>query len=268
MSQTNESTIEPGSDMYSKEYVEKLKSDLAAKTESEAKLKAFKSTYDQKQRELVEKLQPDVNSYIETLVKENPDYAEDMKPLVDWSRSCHESNTIETVVPLARVMSCASAQFKRTREEASAMSDKAKTLGVTMKELEDIKADNLSKAQRIAELEALCNDRQSANETLQEELAKVGIINERKNFSKISSRETNATDKLTLNNTVNPKSIVATTSNASNGTLVEDQLMGFVYGNAKGNGSGRIVQSNTGHSYLGVTTGGISTEINSAFSTF
>ena len=162
-------------DTFSKEYVEKLKADLAAKNEEAAKLKVFKSTHDQKQREIIAKLQPDINSYMESLVKDNPDHAEDMKPLIDWSRSCHESNSLETAMPLARVMSCASAQFKRTREEASVACEKAGTLGATMKELEEIKSSDAAKSQRVLELEAHCTELQTANGALQEELAQAGV---------------------------------------------------------------------------------------------
>ena len=73
-----------------------------------------------------------------------------MKGIVDWSRSCHESNSLETAMPLARVISCASAQYKCTREEASVLSERAGSYGETYKELEAAKADRDLKAQRIS----------------------------------------------------------------------------------------------------------------------
>ena len=136
-------------EQFSKEYVDKLKADLAAKSEEASKLKAFKTAHDDKQRDVISKLQPDIQGFIETLVNENSDYAQDMRPLQEWSRSCHESQSLETAMPLARLVSCASAQFKRTREEASVLSDKANSLSSTLKELEDLKAADSAKAQRI-----------------------------------------------------------------------------------------------------------------------
>lgn len=255
---------------FTKEYVEKLKNDLASANESNAMLKAFKSTHDQKQRDVIAKLQPEVNGYLESLIKENPDHADDIKPLVEWSRSCHESNSLETAMPLARVMSCASAQFKRTREEASVASEKAGTLGTTMKELEDTKADNSAKSHRIAELESHCNELQSANGALQEELAKAGIIKDKFDFSKLSSREANAKEEAAAQpaSSSAESKLTAVTSNASRGADVQDELMSFVRGSASGRGSGKIGQSGTGHSYLGATSGTLEGEIASAFGGF
>ena len=265
--------VESG-DGFTKEYVDKLKADLASKAEEAAMLKAFKSTHDQKQRDVISKLQPDINSYMEALMKDHPDHADDMKPLVDWSRSCHESNSLETAMPLARVMSCASAQFKRTREEASVASEKAGTLGATMKELEDLKASDSAKAQRLSELETHCNELQTANGALQEELAKAGIIKDKFDFSKLSSRETSASKDKVMPNaeasaTGGDAQLINTTSNASRVIhSMDDQLMSFVRGSAKGMGSSKIIQSATGHSYLGATQGTLEGEIDSAMRGF
>jgi hypothetical protein len=250
-------------DSISKESYEKLKAELAAKSEEAAKLRAFKSTHDEKQRDVISKLQPDIKSYIEELVKNNADFSEDMKPIVDWGNNCHQSSSLETAMPLARVLSCASAQYKRTREEASVLSDKAGALGTAMKELEEVKADRDSKLQRIAELETLCNDRQKAAEQLQDELAKAGVLKDKFDFSKLSSREAGAAkteDK-------KESGLTATTSTASRGAVVsmEDELMSFVRGHASGVGSHRIGQSGTGHSTLGSTSGSLEGEISSAF---
>ena len=261
-------------EMFSKEYVEKLKADLASKSEEAAKLKAFKSTFDERQRDVISKLQPDIQSFVEGLAKNNVDYAEDMKPLVDWSRSCHESANLETAMPLARVISCASAQFKRTREEASVLSDKANTLSATMKELEDIKADASSKAQRIVELESLANERQLANEELQKQLSLAGVIaaKDKFDFSKLSSREAAASKELVPSDTVTDPDhgLKATTSNASRGKapMVEDELFAFIRGTSRGSGSNRISQSQTNHAILGSSGNSFEEEVASAIRNF
>lgn len=257
---------------FSKEYVDKLKADLAAKADEAAKLKAFKSTHEERQRSVISKLQPDIQTFVETLVKENSDHADDMKPLVDWSRSCHESNSLETAMPLARVISCASAQFKRTRDEASVASEKAGTLGATMKELEELKVIQASKSQRVAELEAHCNELQTANGALQEELAKAGVIKDKFDFSKLSSREAPKNDGSSKEGTAatgGGADIVAVTSNASRGRIrVDDELMSFVRGSASGSGSSKLFQSATGHSHLGSLGGTLEGEIASAMRSF
>lgn len=254
---------------FSKDYVEKLKADLASKAEETAKLRAFKSTHDAKQRDVISKLQPEITSYIESLVKENTDHAPEMQAIVDWGKSCHESNSLETAMPLARVLSCASAQFKRTREEASVLTERAGTLGDTMKELEAAKADNSAKTRRIAELEGLCNDRQLAAEKLQDEMAKAGILKDKFDFSKLSSREAKAEGEAATDATppaADSSSLTTTTSNASRG--VQDELMTFVSNMSKGGGSHLIGQSSTGHAHLGATTGSIDGEIASAIRGF
>ena len=256
--------VETG-ESFSKEYVDKLKADLASKVEEASKLRAFKSTHDQKQRDVISKLQPEIQSYVEGLVKENTDHAPEMQAIIDWGKNCHESTSVETAMPLARVLSCASAQYKRTREEASVQSERAGTLGETMKELESVKAENTSKSQRISELEALCNDRQKANEKMQEELARAGILKDKFDFSKISSREAKAEappDNADASAVSSDSAITTTKSLASRAT--EDQLMSFVSNLSRAGGSHRISQSGTSHATLGATSGGMDSEIASA----
>ena len=255
---------------FSKDYVDKLKADLAAKAEEASKLKAFKHQHDEKQRAVISQLQPDIQGFIEGLAKDNQDYAQDMRPLVDWSRSCHESQSLETAMPLARVISCASAQFKRTREEASVLSEKANTLGATMKELEELKAADSAKAQRITELEALANERQEANSRLQEELAKAGLVKDRFDFSKVASREAAPKEEEKAAAPTGESGLTAVTSNASRGPAMsmDDELISFVRGSSKGIGSSKINQSSTAHSLLGASQGGLESEIASAIRGF
>lgn len=255
-----------GAEGFSKEYVEQLKSQLAKKDEEAAKLRAFKSTHDEKQRAVISKLQPDINEFVSALTAANADYATEMQPIVEWGKSCHESAALESAMPLARVLSCASAQFKRTREEASVLTDKANTLSSTMKELEEIKADRDSKAARISELEGLCNERQLAAEKMQDELARAGIIKDKFDFSKISSREVKADPAVDASKA--PASVsdglVASTSQASRGAMIEDSLMSFVSRAKSSVSSNRIGQSNTSHAFLGASSGGLEGEIASA----
>lgn len=255
---------------FSKELVDRLKADLAAKSEEASKLKAFKNAHDDKQRALIATLQPDIQSCVDGLVKDNADYAADMKPIQEWARGCHESTSLETAMPLARVISCASAALKRTREESSVLSDKASTLGATMKELEDLKAADSAKAQRITELETLANERQAANEKLQDELSKAGVLREKFDFSKASSREAGAEKAAEPAPMAVDSALTSVTSNASRGAAVsmEDQLFSFVCGSSNAGGSSRITQSSTAHSMLGSSQGGFESEIASALRGF
>jgi hypothetical protein len=260
--------VEAG-ETFTKDYVETLKAKIAEQSEETAKLRAFKSGHDQKQRDVITKLQPEITSYVDALVKENPDYSTEMKGIVDWTRNCHESNSIETAMPLARVISCASAQYKRTREEASVLSERAGSYGETCKELEATKADRDQKTQRISELETLCNDRQNAMEKLQEELAKAGVLKDKFDFSKLTSREAK-TEGSTEEKAEVKKEVAGVeqvTSQASRG--FEDELMCFVNGHTKmAGGTHRINQSGTSHATLGATSGSMESEIAAAISGF
>lgn len=249
---------------FSREYVEKLKAEAAAKAEENAKLRAFKATHDAKQRDIISKMQPEINEYISSLVKENADHASEMGAIVDFGKNCHESASLETALPLARILSCASAQYKRTREEASVQSERAGTLSATMKELEELKASDSAKAQRISELEQLCTDRQQAAEKLQDELAKAGVLKDRFDFSKLSSREKAAEDPSPHESapTGGNKALTGERVNASR--RVEDELMSFISSKANGIGSHRIGQSGTGHAHLGATAGSMDAEIHDA----
>lgn len=244
--------VEAG-DGYSKDYVETLKLKMAQQSEENAKLRAYKNNHDEKQRDVISKLQPEISTYIDDVVKENNNFAAEMKSIVEWSRECHESASLETAMPLARFVSCASAQLKRTRDEASVLSERVGSYGETCKELESIKADRDSKLQRISELEILCNDRQNAMEKLQEELAKAGVLKDKFDFSKLSSREVNSVPKDESNV---EGSIESVKSNASNKRPVpSDELMSFVNVHSKAGGSHRIKQSSTTHAHLGATFG-------------
>lgn len=246
---------------YSREMVEKLKQELSDKSEEASKLRAFKASFDDKSRTIIQQLQPGIQEFVGDLIADNQDLAADMNPIADWSRTCHESASLETAMPLARVLSCASAKFKRTREEASVLTGKAETLGSTLKELEEIKADRDAKAARITELEGLCSERQNAAEKMQDELAKAGLLRDKLDFSKLSSREAKAAPEPAA-----AGALQAVTSAASRKApmKLEDELMSFVSRSARSLSSSRVQPSGTGHALLGTSTGGVESEIASA----
>lgn len=252
--------VDAGEHQVSKESFDKLKAERAAEAEEMAKLRAFKNTHDQKQRDVIAKLQPDIASFVNEIVKSNSDHASEMDSIAEWSRGCHESRSLDTAMPLARFVSCASATFKRTREEASSNAEKASTLGNTMKDLETVTADRDSKAKRIAELEDLCNERQTAMSKLQEQLAQAGVLKDKFDFSKLSSREANCSAEAAKETPT--AALTQVTSVASRG-VVEDELMSFV-GGFSSVGTHRINQSGTAHAHLGATTGSVESEIEAA----
>ena len=127
---------------------------------------------------------------------------------------------------IGRLISCASAKFKRTREEASQLGEKSTALAAAFKELEEIKADRDNKASRI-----------NAAKAFEEELAKNGMIKEKIDFSQKSARENSG-------------------GSSSKAPMVnmDDALLGFIQSGPSGGGA-RVMQSASGHGFLG-TTGG------------
>ena len=183
-----------------------------------------------------------------------------MASMKEWATNCHQSASIETAYPLARLMSCASATMKRTREEASIASQNSETLSSTMKELESVKLELASKSQRVSELETFCTDQQKANEEMQDALARAGILKEKFDFSKISSREAAAPAEPAK--IVETSSLQTVTSNASKGP-VEDMLFSYVNKNSSGGGL-RIRQSSTNHPHLGALGNSAEQELRAA----
>ena len=248
---------------YTSAYVESLKRELSEKSDETAKLRAFKQSHDEKQREIISKMQPDVVAFVADVMNDAPDHASEMKSIGEWASNCATSNALDAALPLTRFISCASAQFKRTREEASAGKDKGDLLAKAYSELETVTTDRDGKVQRITELEGLCQERQSALDTLQAELAKDNKLSARFDFSKLSAREANASSSNEeASSSTSPMAMLSqTTSKASK--MVEDELSAFVTGRSMGSGA-RMMPSGTGHAHLGVSGGSMDSEIAAA----
>ena len=112
-----------------------------------------------------------------------------MAPLGTWAASYHEKADIASQGALAAVSYVASKGIKRLREEASKGAAAATTLAETMKQNEELQAQNAKLQKDYQEAMTLCDERQKGLETLQAELIKGGLMNEKFKFSKLTSRE-------------------------------------------------------------------------------
>lgn len=207
-------------------------------------------------RATITKLQPEISEFVASLAASNPDQADELAPMIEWSNSCHKSEKLEQTMPLARLVSCASAQFKRSREEASQHEAKKDHVAAMAKKQDELVSSLDAKVARIGELEALCNERQASAEKLQAELARIGGLKQAFDFNNASSREAVAPAALTscaaeAKSSIAPN-MVASTSVAS-AAAVEDELLSFVNAASSGYAGNRICQSATGHAYLGVS---------------
>jgi hypothetical protein len=162
-----------------------------------------------------------------------------------WAAEIEKGESVDTNLSLSRLISCASAKFKRTREEASQLGAKSDELASTYKALEETKADRDAKAHRITELEGLVAERTDAAEKLQAELAKAGALSEKFDFSNKSARE-----NVAGGSSSSPVAMASGPSSAM--PAVGDALFSFLSGSSSGAMGGlRVTPSSTSHAFLG-----------------
>lgn len=248
MADTDATPAPPTEESYSKDYVETLKKQLEEKTRTEAMLKAKFSVHEERQRAQLAEMQPTVVDFIKEGLALGADFKHEMEPMMAFGESLSKAENVDSALPLARMISVHSAKFKREREEFSKTRDAAEELAKANKELDEIKADRDSKAARISELENLAAERQTAAEKLTEELAKSGVMKEKYDFSKASSRESGSADGAS-----SASSAAATRAP----TEFVDPLLSFIQkAGSGGAGSGRIGQSYKDQG-MGANDGGI-----------
>tara|TARA_Y100000591_G_scaffold86796_1_gene73229 strand:- start:981 stop:1766 length:786 start_codon:yes stop_codon:yes gene_type:complete len=168
-----------------------IKDENAKLREQLALLKAKTETYDAQKREALAGMKSEVNGFIAEIVNDtsNHAYKHELAPMARWAGEMENSDALDTNLSIGRLISCASAKFKRTLDEASQLGEKSTLLAETMKELEGVKADREAKMHRITELEGLVDERTAAAAKLQDELAKAGLVQDKFDFSKRSARE-------------------------------------------------------------------------------
>jgi len=241
---------------YSIEFVNQLKAQLESAQRESASNKAKYDVFESKERERISAFAPEAKAFIDELIGEaDADAKTDMAPLASWANDFTTKKDILSQAPLARMVSCASAKLKRVREEASVGSKASETLGATMKELEQSKAADTAKAARISELEELVREQQSNAKALQDELAKAGLMADRFDFSKASSREKEVSAPEPAK--IETPALTAVTSNASRASgnpIQADDLFSHIM-NSGNFGSGRVQQSGSGHALLGAASG-------------
>ena len=246
--------------------VERLKAELAAKTEGEARANARMGVYEAKERARISAWQEDAKFFMSEFVNEEIDAhhpglsKDDVAPLGAWASTYHEKADIASQGALAAVSYVASKGIKRLREEASKGAAAATTLAETMKQNEELTAQNAKLQKDYAEAMTLCDERQKGLETLQAELVKGGLMNEKFNFSKLTSREQTpaephaagvgaATPSLEV---VKAEASKAASGSSGNPIQQEDLLQSLL---ASSRGGLRMGQSSTQHAFLGASNG-------------
>ena len=170
--------------------MDRMRTELAAEKAKNQRLKKKSEAIDLQRKDALKGMQEDIQGFVTSLQEENPDHKFDMAPIANWANTCHEMADPEHQIPLARVISCASAKVKRTIDTASAQSADAETLGKAMKELEELKTENSKRLKRESEFEEHIRDLNKRNTELDDIIKKHGITTAKFDFSKIASRET------------------------------------------------------------------------------
>ena len=219
----------------------------AMKTENDrlreqlASLKAKSDVDDTQKREAIVGMKDEVNTFINKEIMDDETFApykHELAPMQRWGGDMEKNDSmLDTNLSIGRLISCASAKFKRTREEASRSSEASTLLADANKKVDELTMSDGAKAQRISELEGLVDERTKAAEAFQNELAKANLISEKKDFSNKAARE-NGTGS---SSTAPPVASMIDPNSA---------LMSFMQ-NGPSNGGLKIQQSNTGHHYLG-----------------
>ena len=250
------------------ELVERLKADLVAKTEETARANARASIYEGKERERISAWKGDAEFFMKEFVNDEIDnfhqgtsLKADVAPLGVWASEYADKADISSQGALAAVSYVASKGIKRLRDQASANSAAAESLASTMKQNEELTAKN-AKLQADYEDALKCMaERQKGLETLQAELSRAGLMNEKFDFSKLSSREANppaepaaaATPAPALEQVKMEASKAAGSSARANPLEAGNDLLTNLL--SRSSGGLKMVPSGTAHSYLGAPSG-------------
>jgi RNase H-fold protein (predicted Holliday junction resolvase) len=233
-------------------------------------LEEFKKREDDKKLMELNKMLPEVQAFVTDIVAQNKDFASEMKQVEDWSKTIGASDDPHKTLPLARWVHCASADYKRKREEASLASETSKQLATALQELESKTAKVNAYEGQIKELQDLCDKRQTDLASLTSKLEEYNIIQSNassNHFASTCAREANA-DVMPTDMSLSTVKASASSSNAakvSNNSShnVEDDLASFVTRTSRCMGQHKILQSNTSHAILGMAGGSAQSEIES-----
>ena len=178
---------------FSKQYVDDLKAKLEAKTAETATLNAKFSAHQDRQRAALKGMQSEVEGFVEDAYNMAPEEVKhEIDPMRQFAKSLGENANPESAMPLARVICLSSGKFKRERSEFSKSAEMAEQLAAANKKIDELTSDRDGKVSRISELELLADERQAGLEKLQGVLAEKGMLQDKFDFSKASSREANA----------------------------------------------------------------------------
>lgn len=224
--------------------------------------------YEAKERARISGWQDDAKFFMSEFVNEevdahHPGLKDDVAVFTGvngWAHTYHEKPDIQAQGALAAVSYVASKGIKRLREQASQGAAAATTLAETMKANEELTVQNTKLQKDYQDAMTLCDERQKGLETLQAELIKGGLMNEKFNFSKLTSREKVPDEPHMAGGAGVPPSLEVVKAEASKAAgsasanpVQQQDLLASLLG--RSNGGLRMGQSSTQHSFLGASNG-------------
>jgi myosin heavy subunit len=252
------------------ELVERLKRELGEKQEQIATLNARSQAFENRERAKINSWQSEIKEFVDGFVAaeaaHDPEAAADIAPLKNWANDYASSSDISSQTGLARFCYVASKGVKRLRDEASRASEAGESLANALKENEALK-ENVAKLQRdVDDANRLANERLENCDKIQAELVKAG--EQKFDFSKVSSRETNAPSQqsepfkavaptsglevvsaLASKNAAGKQPMTSAAAMANNNANPADALNAFIM--ASGRSSLKLSSSGTSHALLG-----------------
>ena len=267
MSEAEHASTNAAAEQNRDDLVERLKAELASKTKGEAEANARMQIYEGKERARISAWQEDAKFFMNEFVNEEIDAhhpglsKDDVAPLGNWAATYHEKADIASQGALAAVSYVASKGIKRLREQASQGAQAATTLAETMKANEELAAANVKLQKDCDDYKILCDERQKGLETLQAELVKGGLMSEKFNFSKLTSREEVPSEPhVAVGNAAATPSLEVVKAEASKAAgassgnpIQQDDLLQSLLN--RSNGGLRMTPSGTNHAHLGSVSG-------------
>ena len=267
MSEAEIASTNVAADQNRDDLVDRLKREAAEATRAKAEAEARMEGFVAREKARIAGWQPDCKDFMCDFVGEEvkqhyPELADDVAVFTGasgWAHTYTEKPDIQAQGALAAVSYVASKGIKRLREQASQGAQAATTLAETMKQNEELQAQNAKLQKDYQEAMTLCDERQKGLETLQAELIKGGLMNEKFDFSKLTSREkvappaephaaAAATPALAEVQALASKSVNA------NPITTPDLLTSLL---ARANGGLKVSSSGTAHALLGTAGGDV-----------
>jgi len=179
--------------------MESLKLQLAEQTAKAAQASQQLEYFNGRERERLHQYQPETKFFFNEFMKEEIEQhhagtslAQDVAPLGVWANEFHQKKDITSQGALAAASYVASKSIKRLRDEASRLPTLQDSLASSLKENEELKQGKDKLQRDYDEAIGLANERQKGLEILQEKLSQAGLMNEKFDFSKLTSREADA----------------------------------------------------------------------------